>query len=97
MPCWRTWWGKQTDINSALIGTELDNNGAELFADAKYEHETPLTPWEILITANSSVGLLLVAIVAKGRQLNTLYPSAFFRKASCVYLALTGASRRPNL
>jgi N-acetylmuramoyl-L-alanine amidase len=28
-------WGKNTDINSASIGIELDNNGSEIFSDAQ--------------------------------------------------------------
>ncbi len=30
-----SWWGGQTDINSASLGIELDNDGAEPFADAQ--------------------------------------------------------------
>jgi N-acetylmuramoyl-L-alanine amidase len=28
-------WGKNTDINSASIGIELDNNGSEPFSEAQ--------------------------------------------------------------
>ncbi len=31
----QSWWGGQTDINSASIGIELDNTGFEAFADAQ--------------------------------------------------------------
>lgn len=30
-----SWWGGNTDLNSSSIGIELDNNGAEPFADAQ--------------------------------------------------------------
>ena len=32
-----SWWGGHTDINSASIGIELDNNGSEPFADAQID------------------------------------------------------------
>lgn len=32
-----SWWGGQTDINSASLGIELDNNGREPFADAQID------------------------------------------------------------
>lgn len=32
-----SWWGGQTDINSASIGIELDNNGDEPFAEPQLE------------------------------------------------------------
>ncbi|MBI1891400.1 MAG: N-acetylmuramoyl-L-alanine amidase [Burkholderiales bacterium] len=31
----QSWWGGQTDMNSASIGIELDNNGDEPYADAQ--------------------------------------------------------------
>ena len=31
----KSWWGGQTDINSASLGIELDNNGSEPFAEAQ--------------------------------------------------------------
>jgi N-acetylmuramoyl-L-alanine amidase len=31
----KSWWGGQTDINSASIGIELDNNGFEPFSEAQ--------------------------------------------------------------
>ncbi|RJG00423.1 N-acetylmuramoyl-L-alanine amidase [Noviherbaspirillum sedimenti] len=31
----KSWWGGQTDLNSASLGIELDNNGSEPFADAQ--------------------------------------------------------------
>ena len=33
----RAWWGGQTDMNSASIGIELDNNGREPFPEAQIE------------------------------------------------------------
>jgi N-acetylmuramoyl-L-alanine amidase len=30
-----SWWGGQTDVNSASIGVELDNNGAEPYAEVQ--------------------------------------------------------------
>ena len=33
----KSWWGGFTDINSASLGIELDNNGREPFADAQIE------------------------------------------------------------
>lgn len=33
----KSWWGGQTDINSASLGIELDNNGSEPFAEAQIE------------------------------------------------------------
>jgi len=33
----KSWWGGQTDINSASIGIELDNTGSEPFAEAQIE------------------------------------------------------------
>lgn len=32
-----SWWGGQTDMNSASIGIELDNNGSEPYPDAQIE------------------------------------------------------------
>ena len=31
----KSWWGGQTDVNSASIGIELDNNGAEPYAEVQ--------------------------------------------------------------
>ncbi len=33
----KSWWGGHTDINSASLGIELDNNGHEPFADAQID------------------------------------------------------------
>ena len=33
----QSWWGGLTDINSASLGIELDNNGSEPFADAQID------------------------------------------------------------
>jgi len=33
----KSWWGGDSDINSASIGIELDNNGSEPFADAQID------------------------------------------------------------
>lgn len=33
----KSWWGGHTDINSASLGIELDNNGEEPFADAQID------------------------------------------------------------
>jgi N-acetylmuramoyl-L-alanine amidase len=33
----KSWWGGQTDINSASLGIELDNNGSEPFADVQID------------------------------------------------------------
>ncbi|QAU34926.1 N-acetylmuramoyl-L-alanine amidase [Janthinobacterium sp. 17J80-10] len=33
----KSWWAGQTDINSASLGIELDNNGSEPFAEAQIE------------------------------------------------------------
>ncbi|MDO8932561.1 MAG: N-acetylmuramoyl-L-alanine amidase [Rhodocyclaceae bacterium] len=33
----KSWWGGHTDINSASLGIELDNNGYEAFADAQID------------------------------------------------------------
>lgn len=33
----KSWWGGNTDINSASLGIELDNNGSEPFADAQID------------------------------------------------------------
>ncbi len=33
----KSWWGGLTDLNSASIGIELDNNGSEPFADAQLD------------------------------------------------------------
>lgn len=32
-----SWWGGQSDVNSASLGIELDNDGSEPFADAQIE------------------------------------------------------------
>jgi N-acetylmuramoyl-L-alanine amidase len=37
-----SWWGGQTDLNSASIGIELDNDGEEAFADAQIAALLPL-------------------------------------------------------
>lgn len=37
-----SWWGGLTDLNSASIGIELDNDGAEAFADAQIAALLPL-------------------------------------------------------
>jgi len=33
----KSWWGGHTDINSASLGIELDNNGSEPFAEAQID------------------------------------------------------------
>ena len=33
----RSWWGGMTDVNSASIGIELDNDGSEPFADTQID------------------------------------------------------------
>lgn len=33
----KSWWGGNTDVNSASLGIELDNNGREPFAEAQIE------------------------------------------------------------
>lgn len=33
----QSWWGGQTDLNSASLGIELDNDGSEPFADAQID------------------------------------------------------------
>lgn len=33
----KSWWGGHTDINSASLGIELDNNGSEPYADAQID------------------------------------------------------------
>ncbi|MFZ2853606.1 MAG: N-acetylmuramoyl-L-alanine amidase [Rhodocyclaceae bacterium] len=33
----KSWWGGQTDVNSASLGIELDNSGSEPFADAQID------------------------------------------------------------
>ncbi|MFZ4537957.1 N-acetylmuramoyl-L-alanine amidase [Propionivibrio sp.] len=33
----KSWWGGHTDINSASLGIELDNNGSEPFAEAQIQ------------------------------------------------------------
>jgi len=33
----KSWWSGQTDVNSASLGIELDNNGSEPFADAQID------------------------------------------------------------
>ena len=39
----KSWWGGQTDINSASLGIELDNDGSEAFAPANYDLYLALT------------------------------------------------------
>lgn len=71
----KSWWGGQTDINSASIGIELDNNGHEPFAEPQIM--ALLTLLDDLrkrykIPAANFIGH---ADVAPGRKVD---PSAFF-------------------
>lgn len=71
----QSWWGGQTDMNSASIGIELDNNGFEPFPDAQIETLVKLL--EHLQTRYNipSPNILGHADIAPGRKTD---PSALF-------------------
>lgn len=70
-----SWWGGQTDLNSASIGIELDNNGTEPFARAQIDTLLALLTDIQARHRIPRANFLGHADVAPGRKTD---PSAFF-------------------
>ena len=71
----RSWWGGMTDVNSASIGIELDNDGFEPFAGAQIEALLALLADIAARYPIPAANYLGHADVAPGRKTD---PSAFF-------------------
>jgi N-acetylmuramoyl-L-alanine amidase len=71
----RSWWGGITDVNSASIGIELDNDGVEPFADAQIDALLWLLTDLAARYAIPAANYVGHADVAPGRKVD---PSALF-------------------